>query len=76
MRYVALCSAFLVSVFVATAQVGGTGSIQGTITDPSGAVIANATVTATNAATGVANSRKTTDAGFYMLPYGPKIPSV
>jgi hypothetical protein len=71
MRYVALCSAFLVSVFAATAQVGGTGSIQGTITDPSGAVIANATVTATNAATGVANSRKTTDAGFYVLPLLP-----
>ena len=55
MRHVAL---FLATLLVASslfAQVGGTGSIQGTVTDPSGAVVAGATVTATNVATGVAH---------------------
>ena len=55
----------------ALAQVGGTGSIEGTVTDPSGAVVAGATVTATNVATGAETDRKTTDAGFFVLPLLP-----
>ena len=62
---------FLMSVFLAvaaaTAQVGGSGTIQGTVTDPSGAVLAGASVVATNVETGVQTSRKTTDAGFFVL---------
>ena len=68
MRYVALCSVFLVAAIPLIAQVGGTGSIQGTVTDPSGAIVAGATVTATNIATGVTTVHTTTDAGFYVLP--------
>lgn len=49
------------------AQMGGTGSIQGVISDPSSAPIPNATVTATNVATGVATTRNTTSAGYYVL---------
>lgn len=49
------------------AQIGGTGSIQGTISDPSGSVIPNAKVVATNAATNVSTSRDTTQAGYYVL---------
>lgn len=49
------------------AQVAGNGVIQGTITDPSGAVVPGATVTATSEATGSKLTRKTTDAGFYVL---------
>jgi hypothetical protein len=41
------------------------GKIRGTVTDPSGAVILGVTVTATNAATGVAHSVKTGTAGNY-----------
>src|SRR5436305_4364767 len=52
---------------IAIAQVGGTGTIQGTVTDPSGAIIAGASVTATNVETGVQTSRKATDAGFFVL---------
>jgi hypothetical protein len=41
----------------------GDGTIQGTITDPSGAVLPNATVTVTNLATGVTTKRITNKAG-------------
>ena len=43
------------------AQTGGTGALTGTVTDPSGAVIAGATVVATDAGTGQARTT-TTDA--------------
>ncbi|HWB83912.1 MAG TPA: TonB-dependent receptor [Bryobacteraceae bacterium] len=52
---------------ILTAQIGGSGSIQGTISDPTGAVIPGATVEATNTATGVKTSRTTTAAGYYVL---------
>jgi outer membrane receptor protein involved in Fe transport len=52
---------------LANAQVGGGGTIQGTITDPSGAVVVGAEVTATQVATGVQTTRKTTEAGFFVL---------
>jgi hypothetical protein len=71
MRHVLFCAALLVFSGSAFAQVGGTGSIQGTVTDPSGALVTSATVTATNIATGVETSRKTTDAGFFVLPLLP-----
>lgn len=49
------------------AQIGGAGSIQGVITDATGAVIPGATVAATNVATGVRTQRQTTEAGFYVI---------
>src|SRR5438045_4334469 len=49
------------------AQVGGQGAIAGTVTDSTGASIPNATVTATNTATGVATIRTTTGAGAYSI---------
>ncbi len=50
-----------------------TASISGTVTDPSGAVVAGATVTATNIATGVATTQTTNAQGYYSfqaLPLG------
>jgi hypothetical protein len=44
---------------------GVTASISGTVTDPSGAVVAGATVTATNIDTGVATTLTTNASGFY-----------
>ena len=44
-------------------QIGGTGSIQGVILDPSGAVVPGASVTALHIATQVRTMRQTTDAG-------------
>src|ERR1700761_2154817 len=71
MRHVALCLLLFWSVGAASAQVGGTGSIEGTVTDPSGANIAGATVTATNIATGAETVRKTSEAGVFNLPLLP-----
>ncbi|MCU1300770.1 MAG: hypothetical protein JWQ87_1054 [Candidatus Sulfotelmatobacter sp.] len=49
----------------ALAQYGA--SLEGTVTDKSGAVISVATVTATNQATGVSRSAVTGDSGFYRI---------
>jgi Carboxypeptidase regulatory-like domain/TonB dependent receptor len=61
-RYLAI---FLIAVGSAMGQ--GSGTIQGTVTDPSGAVIPQASVTAKNVATGVETMRLTTAAGLYVL---------
>ncbi len=71
MRHVAVCLLFLVIAGSAFAQVGGTGSIEGTVTDPSGAAVADATVIATNLATGTETVRKTTAAGVFSIPLLP-----
>jgi len=52
---------------VAIAQVGGGGSIQGTVRDASNAPVPGATVTATNVATGIDTVRQTTAAGVYAV---------
>lgn len=71
MRYLALCGALVIAVGSALAQVGGTGSIQGTVMDSSQAVVTGATVIATNDATGVQITRQTTASGTYVLPLLP-----
>jgi hypothetical protein len=71
MRHVAICFALLIFAGLALAQVGGTGSIEGTVTDPSGAAVAGADVTAVNIATGVETARKTSIAGVFVLPLLP-----
>jgi hypothetical protein len=45
-----------------------TGRISGTITDPTGAVLAGATVTVTNEATGQSRTVQTNTEGFYVVP--------
>src|SRR6185503_14975135 len=44
-----------------------TGSIKGTVTDQQGAVIQNATITATNKATGVTRKTTSGDDGVYLV---------
>ena len=51
----------------ATAQTAGEGSIQGTVTDPTGAVVRGAKVVAIDNATGVATTEPTTSQGVYDL---------
>lgn len=71
MRYLTLCGGLAIFFASAFAQVGGTGSIQGTVMDSSRAVVTGATVTATNDATGVQITRQTTAAGTFVLPLLP-----
>ncbi len=60
-----LVLAFLVP---APAWAQAVGAIVGTVTDPSGAVIPNARITATHVATGVSQSTVTSGAGTYTIP--------
>src|SRR5580692_6645876 len=46
-----------------------TGAVRGTITDPSGAIVSGATVTATNTASGVATTTRTNSTGEYSIRF-------
>ena len=50
---------------------GPVGTLNGTITDPAGAVVPGATVVATNNSTGVESKTTSTSSGTYTLPYLP-----
>lgn len=67
-----LCCACVLVILLgavgASAQIAGTGNIQGTVTDSSGAVLPGATVTVTNEATQVKVTTKTSSAGVYLFP--------
>jgi len=58
----------------ALAQTGGDGAITGTVTDSTGAVVANASVTALNVATDVKTTRPTTSGGLYTI--SPLLPGM
>jgi hypothetical protein len=45
-----------------------TASIHGTVTDSTGAVLSNATVTAANTSTGIASTQRTDSKGYYIFP--------
>ena len=63
------CALLLLTVFVlpAAAQ-SNKGTITGTVTDPTGAVVKDAKITATNVATGEAREATTGDEGTYSMP--------
>jgi len=63
---------FLFGSATVLAQTGGDGAIEGTVTDPSGAAVAKAAVTATNVDTGVTTTRPTSSGGLYNI--SPLIP--
>jgi len=68
---------FMLSPTLLHAQVGGQGAITGTVTDPSGAAIPGATITATSVATGVKTVRQTSGSGsFTISPLQPGVYSV
>src|SRR5260370_17348225 len=48
------------------------GSIVGTVTDPTGAVVSKATVTVTNTSTGLSRQTSADDAGYYSIPNLPQ----
>jgi len=61
--FIWLLAAFLILAGVAFA--GVTASISGTVTDPTGAAVVGATVTATNVDTGVTTTQQTNGQGYY-----------
>ena len=63
-----LLSVFLILGYCPAAYAQAVGTITGTVTDPSGAVIAGAKVTATRVETGVAQSTVTTSSGSFTIP--------
>ncbi len=63
------CALLVVAAFAFQAQAqSNKGTITGTVTDPTGAVVKDAKVTATNVATGEAREAATGDEGTYSLP--------
>ena len=68
-KYIGLFTALLCVLlpFGAQAQFDN-GSIVGTVRDASGAVIAGATVTVTNTATGIVNTATSQNSGDYEVP--------
>ena len=52
---------------------GGSGELTGLVTDPSGAVVANAPLTLTNTATGEKRTSATTPSGTYRFPALPVV---
>jgi len=63
--------AFAFAALSAPAQSGNAGTIHGTITDPSGAVVANATVQLTNEVSGFDRTTTTDAAGQFSFPNVP-----
>src|ERR1017187_4469324 len=65
--------ALVILLLLATRMVWGgvTASISGTVTDPTGAVIPNAAVTAHNTETGIDSPTQTNTQGFYSFPALP-----
>jgi hypothetical protein len=61
-----LCSLCLTPALMAQ---GNTGTVSGTVTDSSGAVVAAAKVDLTDAASGSVRSASTSDKGYYVFPY-------
>ena len=53
---------------IGIAQTMGTGTINGAVTDPTGAVVTSAQISATNLETGIARSTVTNSSGSYVLP--------
>jgi len=70
-RAVTLCLLIASATTLLYGQGGAYGSILGTVTDNSGAVVSKAGVDVTNVATGVTKHTETTSSGDYTVPYLP-----
>ena len=69
--YVLFCMAAFFVPANGNCQTAGTGSIQGSVSDPTGAVIQNGSVTLTNTATQVQHATKSGADGLYSFPNIP-----
>src|SRR5580658_2052136 len=63
-----LLALLVVLVAVSSGQTAGTGAISGTITDPKGAVVAMATISAIDVTTGEKRTTVSSTAGTYLVP--------
>lgn len=70
-RHLQIPALVLALAFAQIAQASITGTISGTVRDPSGAVIPSATVLALNTQTGVRQTATTDSRGFYSFPELP-----
>jgi hypothetical protein len=70
-QIIASLAAVLGCALAGHAQIAGTASVQGTVTDVSGAVVANATITIVNASTRVQQQTKSDGSGVYAFPNIP-----
>lgn len=71
LKCVATVALLILFVSTANAQLSGKGSIQGTVVDPTGAVIPGANVTVVNTATNVKQVSTTTSSGDYNINVEP-----
>src|SRR5215471_13975709 len=77
LRLLLIGIAILLNGIPLTAQLSGKGSIKGSVTDPSGAVVPNATITATSTTRGTKLMVTSTGSGDYNLsPLDPDIYTV
>jgi len=67
----ALIAAFVLATSVSLLWGSVTGSISGTVSDPTGAVVPGADVTALNTETGISQETQTNAQGFYAFPVLP-----
>jgi hypothetical protein len=67
--WTALVLALLLAAPRVSAQINATGTFSGQVTDPSGAAIPNAEVKVKNEATGIANTIRPNNEGFYTAPF-------
>jgi hypothetical protein len=69
LRLAVWCALLALLCSIAAAQNLTNGAVSGTVTDPSGAVIANATVTLKNRATEATQASHTNSTGYYTFPF-------
>jgi hypothetical protein len=67
MRAPSFALLFCLATAPAIAQIGGGGTIKGSVSDPSGAIVPGAVLTATNIATGVESRRQASEAGVFVI---------
>jgi hypothetical protein len=67
-RRISVVALLILAACTAYAQLAGTGTIQGTVTDSTGAVIPNATVTLTNTSSGTTQVTHSNNVGAFLFP--------
>ena len=71
LRPLAFLMMLVALVAVSIAQTAGTGAIAGTVTDPGGAVVAGASISVIDVATGLTRTHVSASTGTYLVPLLP-----